>query len=118
MISLLFGSVNAAFGQSPSFNGGTTDEMPAAVKNMQGTPGYETEVKKWEASQSVTQESQQREAQSKVAALQGAAYSAPSMPAKSVTSSLNTPYHLYNGISDPEKAKEAWLKDQAAKKED
>ena len=117
IISILLGSGNAVFGQSPIGNTGERDEMPAAVKSMQGTSGYETEVKKWEASKAVTPESQQREAQSKVAALQSAGLSTPSTTVKSVSSSENTPYHQYKGIGDPEKAKEAWAKDQAAKKE-
>lgn len=90
-------------------------EMPPALQNMQGKPGYDQEHQKWVQSQNVTPEQQKAQAAKAVQQLNGATWKAPQVPTVTKSSSEGSPYHNYKGISDPEKAKAAWAKDQAPK---
>lgn len=120
MFVLLFGLGNQVLGQNSSGEpvpATPAGEMPPALKNMQGSDDYSKELQKWQASQQQSPELQKQQAAKDVAAMSAAKLETPGSATKVVSSSDNTPYHHYKGITDPVKAKEAWAKDQAAGKE-
>jgi hypothetical protein len=90
----------------------TATEMPAALKNMQGQPGFDQEHEKWVATQNPTPAQQAAQIQKDVQTLQNANWKTPTEAPAPRTSSEGLPYHNYKGISDPEKAKAAWVNDQ------
>jgi dihydroorotase-like cyclic amidohydrolase len=90
----------------------TASEMPPALKNMEGKPGFDQEHAKWVATQNATPAQEAAQVQKDVQALQNANWKTPTDAPAPRTSSEGTPYHNYKGISDPEKAKAAWERDQ------
>ncbi len=109
----------SAFGQvAKSAEANTTTkagEMPPALQNMQGKPGYDQEHQKWEQSKNVTPEQQKAHAAKAVQQLNSAQWKSSQSVSPAKSSAKGTPYENYKGIGDPEKAKAAWAKDQAAK---
>lgn len=96
-------------GQSPGGSGGSS-EMPPALQNMASGPEKDAEMKKWEQSQHPDPKSTEQQVQRNLEILRkGKWVGVPQVP--SVSSSKGTPYHNYQGITDPAKAKEAWAKD-------
>ena len=98
-----------------SAEGGKTavaSEMPPALQNMQGSPGYEQEHQKWLQSQNHDAGQAQAQANKNVKSLQAAQWTAPPTTNKVSQSSEGTPYHQYKGIADPAEAKKAWTQDQ------
>ena len=83
-------------------------EMPPALSNMKGTPGFDAEYQRWQESQKggAGVISQDKPAVNPQAQLEGVK---PSVDSKA-------PYYLYKGISDPEKAKQAWYEDSKNQK--
>ena len=86
--------------------------MPPALQNMQGIPGYNDELQKWQNSQNQDPALQKAEIQKNVDALKNAKWET-AVPAVAVkTDSQGVPYHDYKGIVDPVAAKKAWETDQ------
>lgn len=100
-------SASAEAAQAPS-----KSEMPPALQNMQGSPGYDKEHQKWVDSQNQDPKQAQAKAQADVKRLQSATWTAPAATEKPKPSSEGTPYHNYKGITDPVAAKRAWDQDQ------
>lgn len=92
----------------------SAQEMPPALKNMEGTPGYDLEHQKWLLSQHTTPLQEKAIIERDVNALKQAQWNAPETPVTTTSNSEGAPYHNYKGITDPVKAKEAWMADQPA----
>jgi dethiobiotin synthetase len=114
-----FGPLQSALGQNAGVPGKTVSSQtpPPALQNMKGTPGYQAEYQKWVQSQNSTAETGRQQANKDVERLKNAQLNKAEAVAAPSQQKSPSCYDNYKGITDPAKAKEAWVKDQANSKQ-